>query len=140
MSYYIPIAVIVISNIMYQICLKSAPENINAFASLSVTYMVAAVGSFALYFLTVKNGNLINEYSHINLMPVLLGISLIGLEGGFIWAFKAGWAISTTTIVQSSILSAALIFVGFFLYGEAITFNKVLGIVICFIGLIFINK
>ena len=62
------------------------------------------------------------------------------LEMGFIYAYQAGWPVSTLSIVQSAFLAVALILVGFFLYREAITWNKVVGILICLVGLGFINR
>ena len=76
----------------------------------------------------------------MNWAPVLLGLAVVGLEMGVICAYKAGWPVSTASIVQSSFLAVALIFVGFFLYREAITWNKVVGILICLVGLGFINR
>ena len=64
---------------------------------------------------------------------------LVGLEVGFIYAYKAGWAVSTAQIVQSAILAVALLFVGFFLYREPLHWNKIVGVVICLAGLFVIN-
>ena len=44
------------------------------------------------------------------------------------------------SIVQSAFLAIALIIVGAILYHETITANKIIGIVICLIGLYFIKK
>ena len=49
LSYIWPIALVVLSNTVYQICSKSIPGSINPFASLTVTYMVAAVCAAILY-------------------------------------------------------------------------------------------
>ena len=75
-----------------------------------------------------------------NWAPIFLGISVVGLEVGFIYAYKNGWAVSTASIVQSAFLAIALIIVGAILYHETITVNKIIGIVICLIGLYFIKK
>lgn len=139
-AYIFPIVLIVASNILYQICAKSVPDAMNPFASLTITYFIGAVASAILYFALNKDANLLREYSHTNWAPFILGIVIVGLEAGFLYAYKAGWPVSTASIVQSSFLAAALIGVGFFLYQEAITWNKVAGIVICLIGLVFINK
>lgn len=87
-----------------------------------------------------KGGHLIQEYGKMNAAPALLGVSVVGLEVGFIFAYKKGWPVSTASLVQSAFLAVALIFVGALLYHEAITVNKVIGIVICLVGLYFINK
>lgn len=138
-SYVWPIALAVLSNVIYQICAKSVPEGISPFASLTVTYFTAALSSGVLFFVLNKDGSLIKEYGKMNWVPFVFGIVLVGLEVGFIYAYKAGWQLSAASVVQSSFLALALIFVGFILYKEAITWNKIVGVVICLIGLIFIN-
>ncbi len=140
MNYIWPIALVVLANTVYQVCAKSVPDAMNPLASLTITYAVGAVFSLALYLLLNRGGNLLREYSRVNWAPFVLGLAIVGLEVGFIYAYKAGWTVSTASIVQSAFLAVALIAVGFLLYREAITWNKVVGIVICLIGLVFINK
>ena len=139
MFYIWPMALVVVSNIIYQICAKSVPEKINPFASLTVTYLVAAAASAILYFITGSDGKLLKEYGKLNWAPFVLGIVIIGLEAGWIYAYKAGWQVSTAFIVQSAFLASALLLIGFFLYHESLTWNKLAGVAICLIGLVFIN-
>ena len=138
-SYIWPIALVVLSNVVYQICAKSVPEGMNPFASLTVTYLVGAVASGILYFTLGHDGSLIHEYQKLNWAPLVLGIVIVGLEAGWIYAYKAGWQVSTGFIVQSAFLAVALIFVGYLHYHEALTWNKLLGAAICLVGLVFIN-
>ena len=140
MAYIWPMVLVVASNVVYQICAKSVPDKINPFASLVVTYSVGAITSLILYFVLNRNASLIQEYGKLNWAPIVLGISIVGLEAGFIYAYKAGWEVSILSIVQSAFLTVALIFVGVLFYKEALTWNKIVGIVICLIGLFFINK
>lgn len=53
--------------------------------------------------------------------------------------YKAGWQISTAPIVQSAIVAIILIIIGFLLFKESMTWNKILGIAVCILGLFFIN-
>ena len=140
LSYVWPIALVVASNIVYQICAKSVPSGINPLASLTVTYLVGAVISGALYFILNKNANLIGELRQINWAPFVLGTVIVGLEVGFIYAYKVGWQVSAASIVQSAFLAVALVFVGWLLYHEQITLNKVVGMALCVGGLFFLNK
>ena len=140
MSMIWPIALVVLSNIIYQICAKSVPKEMDVMASMTVTYFVGAVCSAIMFFLLNENGNLLQEYKKMNFAPIFLGISIVGLEVGFIYAYKNGWSVSNASIVQSSFLALALIFVGAILYHEAITANKLIGIAICLVGLYFINR
>lgn len=139
-SYIWPLAVIVISNIVYQICAKGIPAQMNTYASMTVTYAVATLFSAAAFFITTKGGNILKEFSFSNWATVVLGIVITGLEVGFIFAYKVGWKVSTLATVSNAFLAVALIFVGLFLYHEPINWNKVVGVVICLLGLWFINK
>ncbi len=140
LSYIWPIALAILSNIVYHVCSKSVPNSINPFASLTVTYIVGAVLSAILYFALNKGGDLIKEYSKLNWAPIALGVVIVGLDAGFIYAYKAGWPVSTASVVQSAFLAVALLVAGLLLYHEAITWNKVIGVAICLVGLYFINK
>ena len=139
LSYAWPIALLVLSNTLYQICAKSVPKEMNPLASLTVTYLVGAAASGALYYALNRDGNLIREYGRMNWATVVLGVVIVGLEVGWICAYKAGWQISTGFIVQSAFLAVTLILVGYLLYHEALTWNKLVGVGICLVGLFFIN-
>ena len=138
-SYIWPIALVIASNVLYQICAKSVPDSMNPLASLTVTYLIGAVASAILYYALGSTGSLLKEYSKLNWAPLVLGIVIVGLEVGWIFAYKAGWQVSTGFIVQSAFLAVILLAVGTLLYHEVLTWKKILGVVICLIGLVFIN-
>ncbi len=138
-NYVWPITLVILSNVVYQICAKSVPSEMNLFASLTVTYIFGAIASVILFFALGKSNDLIKEYSKLNWAPFVLGIVIVGLETGWIYAYKAGWQVSTGFIVQSAVLSVILLIVGYIIYNEAYTWNKVVGVAICLIGLVFIN-
>lgn len=140
MSMIWPIALVVFSNVVYQICAKSVPKDMDAMASMTVTYLVGAVCSALLFFVMNKGGSLVQEYSKMNWAPIFLGISVVGLEVGFIYAYKNGWAVSTASIVQSAFLAVALLFLGALIYHESINLSKIVGVGFCLIGLFFLNR
>ena len=138
-SYIWPLGLVVLSNVFYQICAKSVPDKMNPFASLTISYVVGAIVSFILYFVLNKNGNIFHEYQKANWASVVLGLAIVGLEVGYIYAYKAGWPVSVAQIVQAAVLAVILIFVGYMLYKEAVTWNKIVGIIVCLAGLGLIN-
>ena len=138
-SYMWPIALAILSNVLYHICAKTTPEGIHPFASLTVTYLTGAVLSAVLYYVLAPQANLVKECSRLNWASLALGIVIVGLEGGWLYAYKAGWQVNTGFIVQSAFVSVLLLFVGYFLYREALSWNKLLGTAICLLGLVFIN-
>ncbi len=138
-SYIWPLALVIVSNLVYQICAKSIPSGLNPFASLTISYLLAAFISFLFYFLLNKDSNIFAEYRKLNWSSFLLGLSLLGMELGWIYAFKAGWEISTAQIIQSAILGSLLLLVGIIFFKEKVSWNKFLGIAICLVGLVVIN-
>jgi len=62
-NYVWPLALVILSNILYQVCAKSVPEGMNPLASLTITYVIGAVASFILYYGLNKDANIIHEYS-----------------------------------------------------------------------------
>ena len=62
--------------------------------------------------------SLLQEYGRLNWASFLLGLVIVGLEAGWIYAYKAGWPVSTAFIVQSAILAGFLLLVGYLLYHE----------------------
>ena len=140
MSMIWPIALVVFSNVVYQICAKGVPKDMHTMASMTITYLVGAVCSAVMFFVMNKNGNLLQEYSKMNWAPIFLGVSVVGLEVGFIYAYKNGWAVSTASIVQSAFLAVVLLFVGALLYHETISITKLIGVGFCLVGIFFLNR
>ena len=71
-AYIWPIALVVVCNTLYQVCAKSVPADMDPFASLTITYLVGALASFALYFGLNRSGNLLQEYRQVNWAPIAL--------------------------------------------------------------------
>ncbi len=138
-NYIWPVLLVILSNVLYQICAKSLPQDMNPFASLTITYFIGTIFSFILCLVMSNKGNILTEYSKTNAAPFVLGVVLVGLEVGFLFAYKNGWQVSTLSIVQSAFLAVVLIFVGWLGYNEALTWNKIIGVAVCLIGLYFIN-
>lgn len=138
-QYIWPIALVVLSNTVYQICAKGVPGNVSPFASLTVTYLVASVLCFILHFVMYPQENFFKQLTELNWSSYVLGLVIIGLEVGWIYAYKAGWQVSMGSIVQSAFLAVLLFVVGVILYKEPITWNKVTGIGVCLAGLVLIN-
>lgn len=58
--------------------------------------------SLGLYYLLDRQANLFKELGKMNIASYALGGVIVGLELGFTYAYKAGWQVSTASIVQSA--------------------------------------
>ena len=137
---YWPIALAVLSDIIYQIAAKSTPQNLNPFASLTITYLIGAVVSAGIFFAMTKGGNILQEWGQANWAMVILGFAIVGLEAGSIYMYRVGWNVNTGYIVKACFLALALLVVGYLLYKEQINVSKIAGIAVCMLGLFLINR
>ncbi|MBP5773703.1 MAG: hypothetical protein J6W35_06495 [Eubacterium sp.] len=139
-NYIWPIGIIVLSNIVYNITTKQTPHHANAFLSLSITYGVAMISTFLIFFFTRKGESIGVALGKLNWTSYVLGIAIIGLEIGYIFAFRNGWQVNMTSIVANIILAISLLFVGFLLYKEKISITQLVGIALCLGGLVLVLK
>ncbi|WP_243085022.1 hypothetical protein [Lachnospira eligens] len=66
----------------------------NPFASLIITYLVGAAVAFIMFLILGDSRDILTELKKANWTSFVLGIVLVGLEVGFIYAYKAGWKVS----------------------------------------------
>ncbi len=137
---YWPVILIVISNLIYHICAKSMPEKLNPFAALTVAYAIGMVVSAVLFFVLNPQSNLLNEYKNLNWTSFVMGIFIVGIEVGYMYLYKSGWNINNGYVVVSIALTVSLIIVGHFLYGENLSIIKLIGVILCTIGVIMMRN
>lgn len=140
LGYWWPIALVVLSNTVYQICAKSLPADVHPLASATITYLVGALTTVILLRVLSRESNLWHEYSRVNWTSFVLGVAVVGLEVGMLYTYRVGWPVSTASIVQAAFLAISLLMVGALLFHETLGVNKVIGLAICLVGLYFLNK
>jgi uncharacterized membrane protein len=140
---FIPIALVVLSSVCYHVSQKSTPSGLNSIVALIVTYVTASVVSILSYFVFVPKSDLVGLLEAIknaNWASLLLGFAVVGLELGFLLAYRAGWNISIAGLLSNTLVALMLIPVGLLLFKETISLTSVIGVVICITGLIFVSR
>lgn len=141
MSWYVfSIVLIVLSNVFYNICQKSTPVNAHPLVALLVTYLVAAIITAVMIIWYRPENGFLSSLGDLNWTSFALGVAIVGLELGFLLAYRTGWDISIGSLVSNILLAILLIPVGIFLYSEALSWNKVAGVFLCLIGMFMINR
>ena len=135
-----PVLLVVASNTIYNICAKSTPETVNGFASLAITYGVAAVCSVLLFHLTGEESCLAAELGRTNWTAWVLGLAIVGLEFGYLCIYRAGWKFSVGNLTASITLSCVLLLIGVLFYREALALRQIIGMALCALGLLLITK
>ena len=135
-----PMLIVITANTFYNVCAKSTPQGVNSFASLTITYLIAAAASLIMFFVTSEQKNIWQEFSKANWTSAVLGIAVLALEFGYICIYRAGWKVSTASIIANIALACVLVFVGMLLYKETITLRQIIGMLVCAAGLYLIRQ
>lgn len=135
----LPIALLVLSNTFYNITQKKTPANANAFLSLAVTYAVAGIVSLLIFFIGYRGAAVSEELKKLNWTSFALGVIIIGLEFGYILAYRAGWDVSRAPLVANCCLAVVLVFVGIFVFRESVTVKQIIGMAVCVTGLVIVT-
>lgn len=137
---FLPLLLIVCSNTLYHLTSKSTPSGANSFASLFVTYTVAALLTLVCLLFQTHSKGLLATFQQLNWTSFVLGLTIIGLEFGNIQAYRMGWNLSTCSLLSNVALGIILFCIGVLFYREQVTKNQFLGIVLCLFGIFFLNR
>lgn len=135
-----PVLLVVGANTFYNVSAKSTPDDINAFISLSITYFIAMILSIIMFVISGSSLKLTTELAKANWTSVVLGISVVALEFGYISIYRAGWKIGVASLVANIMLACVLLLVGVLVYKEVISLRQIAGMIVCGIGLFLIGK
>lgn len=134
---YIPIFVIVVSNLLYHLSQKKLSSGPNPFLILSAAYFFALLISIGF---SLRTG--IPRLVDIRAIPwlvLVLGVSIVGIEIGFFWAYRAGWLVNSTAIFAHVCLALLLVPVGYLFFSETITIKKMAGLLFALLGLVLLK-
>ncbi len=137
--FYVAISLTIISNVFYHIFQKSIPDNINPIISLIITYITAIILSLAILPFYPDKLDCVNSIKNLNWASIALGVAIVGLEMGFLLAYRVGWNISIAAVFSNVAVAIVLIPMGLLFFKEHLSIGNVIGICFCIIGLILIK-
>jgi len=138
--HYMSIVIVILSNLFYHVFQKSIPQQFNPLISLVITYITAIV--FTLLLFPFYNTNItLTEHLRLPLWPsIALGFAIVGLEVGFLLAYRTGWDISIAAVFSNISVAVFLLPVGLLIYKESFTKINFAGVIFCIVGLILVKK
>jgi len=125
--------------VMYHLVLKVTPSGVNPAISLIATYLTSALLCVALLPLFPLKNGVVTAFRQLNWASYALAVTLVGLEVGFLLAYRAGWKVSTSGIVVSAAVALLLIPIGLLIFKERLSPVNVVGILVCIGGLVLVN-
>lgn len=130
-----PVALIVVADVIYQICAKKLSSAASPLAALGATYLVSALTCALLFEMFSPAGDLLAALGTVPLPAAVAGISIAGLEVGTIYMYRAGWPMNVGFIVYTGIIVVLLLFIGSFVYAEPMGLMKLAGVVLTCFGM-----
>lgn len=121
----------------YQVALKVARPDVNILALLAFAYLVACVSAVGLWMFNSDLGES-KLTSRDMIVAACIGISIVGIEFGFVSAFRAGQPINTTGAIVNVATALLVVPIGYALFAEQVSAIKLAGIALCCGGLVLI--
>jgi drug/metabolite transporter (DMT)-like permease len=137
--YYVSISIAILSTALYHVSQKLTPRGVNPPISLTLTYLVAILlTACLLYFMPASRGFLA-EVRQLNWATVLLAVSIVGLEVGFLLAYRSGWNIGMAAVLANVAASLILVPVALLVFKDELNWVNIAGVVTCLAGLVMLN-
>ena len=140
LSSFAPLLLAVAGSLVYHMAAKSIPKSVDPAAALIGLYATALAGSL-LTFALLKKGPAplhIAGYWHPTIAAVGLGALVIEL--GFLLAYRGAWPVSAASVIANALVAVVLVPLGAVVFGEPMTLERVIGVVLCILGVTLLQR
>jgi drug/metabolite transporter (DMT)-like permease len=137
---YLALVLTVVSNLLYHVAQKSVPREASPLLSVAVNYVVALALTLVLIPFFPTGQPLGIALRQLNWASWAVGVSIVGVELGFLLAYRAGWPISTAAVTNSVALALLLLPAGLLLFRESLSPARLLGVALCGAGLWLVSR
>jgi drug/metabolite transporter (DMT)-like permease len=127
-------AVAVLGGVLYHLAQKAVPAGANPFAVLFHAYVAAALLCLAAVAATAPR-ELRETLTRPSGIALVIGVAVLLIEAGFLFAYRSGWPVGRAALVQSLLMSVILLPVGYFLYQEEVSAARLAGAALCLVGM-----
>jgi hydrogenase/urease accessory protein HupE len=134
------IALVLLGNVVYHLGLRLVPREANPAVATLAAYLVATVATAATLPLLAWGVPLGSAFRTLNWSTVVVGIAIVGIEMGYLLAYRAGWTLSTASVTANVALAVVLLGVGTVAFREPWTLSRVVGVGFCIVGLWLVNR
>jgi uncharacterized membrane protein len=134
------LALAIACTVGYHIVLKLTPAGVNPLLSLIVTYSVVTVLFGALLIVTPGGFDWRQEIRQLNWTALALAVAIVGLDLGFLFLYRSGFAVSLGALVTQSAAAMLLLVIGVAVFREKLSAANAVGLALCLAGLWLVNR
>ncbi len=132
---WLPVALVVASNVAYHVAQRTIPPQASSAASVVVSYLTALVVTLGIWPLLKQPVPFLAAFRTLNVSSVVLGFTIVGVEFGFLLAYRAGWPVRSVALTSGTLLALILIPIGVLAFHESVSLRHLAGVCLCLAGL-----
>jgi drug/metabolite transporter (DMT)-like permease len=133
--YALSMTILIASQVLYQVAQKKLPTGTQPFLLLAVVYAMATVACTGFAFVGPKSVTAAELKPLLLSWPIwLLAATVIGIEIGYLWAYRQGWSVALAFSVASTSTVVLLAIVGLFLFREGLNLWQIVGLGLALAG------
>jgi drug/metabolite transporter (DMT)-like permease len=136
----LPLALSLVAMVLYHLTQKLIAPDVPAFASMTLTYVVALVASIVVLILDGQWSAAWGSLGRMNWATYALGIVIVALEVGALLAYRRGWNITTFGLVFNALAALVLLPIGLVWFREKLSATNWLGAALCLAGLFLLAR
>lgn len=133
---YLPVATVVLSGALYHFSQKTAARGAGPWGMLAGAYFIA----FCVALVAGKPwndfGGWVGDLRGAIPMMLLLGIACVGIEGGYLVAYRLGWKASSLWLHTTLGASMAMLFLTVVVFREPLTAKALAGWAVAVLGIV----
>lgn len=133
----LPLLLALAGAVAYHLAQKAVPGDAAPFVVIGLAY---AVGLAACVGVVAASGAPVAETVRAAWRPAAaIGLGALVIEAGFLLAYRAGWPISTASMIVNVSVAVVLLVIGLTVMGEALTVRQWVGVGACLAGLVLLT-
>ncbi len=138
--FWLPILLVLAGNLAYHMGLKGVSPTVHPLTPLLVLFSTASATTLLMRLFSGRLATLRAEIALLGWRPIVVGMSIILIELGFLLAYRAGWKISTAAVTANILVALGLLAVGALAFREPVTLPRLAGIITCLAGLWLVSR
>lgn len=127
------VTIVVLSIVLYQLCMKGIPEGVNPVSAL-ITFYVSALLCTLVTAKLFPGGELSLSSSDFSWQAALVGVAIVGIELGYLLMYRSGWNIAVAPLIGMGIAAVLLAIIGALFFRQPATLRYFCGLAMCLYG------
>lgn len=140
LSFFAPLLLVVGGSLVYHVAVKSVPKTLEPFGALIGVYATALTAALVAYAIVRRGSPPSSLFSVWHPTVAAVGIGALMIELGFLLTYRAGWPVSTASVITNGAVAVLLLPIGALFFSEAISLVRVGGVALCLTGLYLLQR